>query len=75
MPGKIDCGQEFEYVVQITRENDSFEGSFEIRIEVYDGPVTFFGSGGEGCTRLIFSGSVEEYKAFIAEDAKEQLPS
>jgi len=72
---KTDCGQEFEYVVSITGHTEGWNTSFDILVEVYDVPVTFYGQGGENCTRKIFSGTVEEFKTFIAEDSKEKLPA
>lgn len=64
MPTKSDCGQEFEYRLLV----DFGMAGGTINIQVFDGPVTFFGMGGEKCDNEIFRGSVDEYRAWIASD-------
>jgi hypothetical protein len=57
-----DCGQEFEYVVDVQNYG---QDKAVILVTVFDGPVTAFGMGGEKCNNKIFSGTVEEYAAFL----------
>jgi hypothetical protein len=61
LPNTEPVGQEYHYIVNITQSMDG--GT--IRVIVYDGPITFFGMGGENCTDKIFEGSVDEFGAFI----------
>lgn len=58
------CGQEYEYRVHV--EYGMSGGSISVR--VLDGPMTAFGCGGEDCSNEVFSGTVEEFGAFV-EDA------
>lgn len=51
------CGQEFHYRIDADFEN--------VTISVFDGPMTAFGMGGEGCDNLIFRGSVENFGKFL----------
>ncbi len=52
------CGQEYEYVVSV-------EHDLQITVEVFDGPVTAFGAGGENCTNRIFIGTAKEFAEFV----------
>ncbi len=54
-------GQEFEYRVHVAYG----AGGGKIAVKVLDGPMTFFGGGGEDCANEIFNGTVEEFGAFI----------
>lgn len=56
-----DVGQEFHYVIDI----DHGMNGGTIAVVVFDGPVTFFGGGGEECKNEIFRGTVAEYGAFL----------
>ncbi len=60
------CGQEYEYRVHVGYGS----GGGKITVKLLDGPMTFFGGGGEECTNEVFSGTVEEFNTFIemAED-------
>ena len=53
------CGQEYEYYV------DCDMGTLAISVSVYEGPMTFFGGGGEDCNNRIFSGSPDEFSVWI----------
>ena len=53
------CGQEFEYYLDCDME------TCKITLIVYDGPMTFFGAGGDNCTNQIFQGTVSEYAEWI----------
>lgn len=57
------CGQEYEYEIFV----DYGMGGGTITVIVRDGPVTFFGMGGEDCANEVFRGSVEEYRQFISD--------
>lgn len=57
----LECGQEFVYRIDVTCGD-----TIEIEVVVFDGPMTFFGGGGEDCTREIFRGTVEQYGEFIS---------
>lgn len=61
IPQDSVIGQEYEYRVHVKYGN---EGG-EIVVRVLDGPMTMFGMGGENCTNEVFSGTVEEFDAFI----------
>jgi len=54
-------GQEYEYRVHVNYGN----AGGEIGVQVLDGPMTFFGGGGEECTNEVFSGTVDEFNAFV----------
>lgn len=53
------CGQEWTYVVIGNMT------TLQISVEVYSGPITLFGCGGEECTTKEFSGTVAEYKQWL----------
>jgi hypothetical protein len=57
---RVDCGQEFEYVISVMED-------LRIIIEVFDGPATAFGMGGEKCDNRIFVGNVEDFTTFVNE--------
>ena len=61
------CGQEFHYQIDV-EFGMSFgrKAGFPVRVTVFDGPMTAFGSGCENCTNKIFDGTVDEYGAFLA---------
>jgi len=61
IPTTDPCGQEFHYVIDAYYESP-------LKITVYDGPMTAFGSGGEDCTNKIFEGSLSKFKRFIDGD-------
>ncbi len=56
-----NMGQEFHYQIDVLY---GLQGG-EVSLSVYDGPMTFFGYGGEQCTNLIFSGTVSEFGQFL----------
>lgn len=69
VPEGSDMGQEFHYVLEVTY--GMFGGKVGVR--VLDGPVTFFGTGGDECTNIVFEGSIEEFGEFVeAEVLNEQ---
>lgn len=51
------CGQEYEYVISVDENH-------LITVEVFSGPMTAFGLGGENCTNRIFTGTVEAFAEF-----------
>ncbi len=51
------CGQEYEYVISV-------DENLLITVEVFDGPMTAFGSGGEKCNNRIFAGTVKAFAEF-----------
>lgn len=53
------CGQEYEYHLLCNSQK------LTIEMAVYDGPMTFFGGGGENCTNEVFRGTVAEYAEWI----------
>lgn len=61
VPDSGPRGQEYHYQVDIVF---GFDGG-TITVTVFDGPMTFFGGGGEECTNQIFSGTVAEYGEFL----------
>lgn len=63
MDGVCDCGQEYHYLIEV---DYSMSGG-SINLKVFDGPMTAFGFGGQDCTNEIFSGTVEQFVAFIGE--------
>ena len=66
-PAGAIMGQEYHYQINVAF---SIDGG-EVSITVFDGPVTFFGSGGEDCTNQIFCGSVQEFSEFITPEPVE----
>lgn len=58
-------GQEYEYHVRC-----DYFGENAITVEVLDGPMTFFGMGGEECTNSVFKGTVAEYCAWVKKPAE-----
>lgn len=52
------CGQEFEYVISVDEK-------LLITVEVFDGPMTAFGCGGEKCNNRIFVGTVEAFTEYV----------
>jgi len=65
-----EMGQEFHYVIDV---DFGMRGGV-ITVTVFEGPMTFFGAGGDECNEQVFRGSVEEYlewlpKQNLAEDA------
>lgn len=56
-----DVGQEFHYQPDVQYGED---GGM-VSVTVFDGPVTFFGLGGEDCTNQIFTGTVAEYGEWL----------
>lgn len=65
MPREGDVGQEFHYVVDVEFGDHGSQKNYPVTVTVYDGPVTFFGKGGDGCTNQIFKGSVREFGDFL----------
>lgn len=60
MGGTIrDCGQEFHYQVDVGPD-------LAVTVEVFEGPMTAFGIGGEDCTDSVFKGTVAEYGAYLS---------
>lgn len=57
----VDIGQEWHYRVNVAFGMDG--GS--VTVDVFSGPVTAFGHGGDECTNLQFSGTVEEYANWV----------
>jgi hypothetical protein len=62
-----DCGQEFHY--KVTGE---MFGEMRIMVDVYAGPVTFFGGGGDKCDKPIFSGTKDQFSAWIEKRADDE---
>lgn len=60
-----DCGQEFHY--KVTGE---MFGEHRIMVDVYAGPVTAFGMGGDKCNKPIFSGTKDEFAKWIEKRVK-----
>ena len=56
-----EVGQEYEYRINVAYGNRG--GTIEL--EVFDGPMTFFGVGGDQCTELLFKGTVEEWGTWL----------
>jgi hypothetical protein len=56
-PEGAACGQEFEYQISADGER--------LSIQVFDGPMTLFGLGGETCNNLIFDGDLEAFDKFL----------
>lgn len=52
------CGQEFEYVISV-------DENLLITVEVFDGPMTALGCGGEKCNNRIFVGTVEAFTEYV----------
>ncbi len=61
VPAGSVMGQEFEYHIHV----DYGMSGGQVSIRVFDGPMTFFGSGGEDCNNEIFSGTVTEFQSFV----------
>ena len=59
------CGQEYEYVITVI-------GYEQIEIEVYTGPMTFFGGGGDECVERMFKGTVGEFGEFLKIENEEE---
>ena len=66
LPDGTDCGQEYHYLVSV---NFGRDGGM-VTVTVFDGPMTFFGHGGEKCKNQIFDGTVEQFGKFLAEDTQ-----
>lgn len=64
MPHDTDCGQEYHYQISV----DFGMNGGDISVAVFDGPMTFFGDGGDECVNKIFEGNVYEYGAFISKE-------
>lgn len=47
------CGEEYVYEIS--------DGGGKIALKIYDEPMTFFGSGGEDCTNLIYDGLLDDF--------------
>lgn len=71
MENECNTGQEFHYVIDVEFGGAFVNETFLVIVTVYDGPVTFFGQGGENCTNKIFSGSVKEFGAFLKKDRED----
>ena len=54
-------GQNYHYVVDVCFSMDG--GS--ILVAVFEGPVIFFGGGGDSCNKKIFCGDVKQFGNFI----------
>lgn len=62
-----NAGQEYHYRIDV----EFGPNGGTIKVAVFNGPMTFFGSGGEACTNLIFEGTVEEYGQFLKHETEE----
>lgn len=60
-------GQEFHYEILV----DFGPDGGDVTLVVYDGPVTFFGEGGDECTNEIFRGTVLDFLGFLEERLEE----
>lgn len=63
-----DCGQEYHYRVSVRYSSSGGD----IELEVFDGPVTAFGHGGEQCTNPIFKGTVAEFGHYLANQPSDE---
>lgn len=68
MPHGIDCGQEFLYQVDVEFGMDWDRKGIPVNVAVFDGPMEFFGNGGDQCTNKVFEGTVAEYCEFISKE-------
>lgn len=65
MPHNTDCGQEYHYQISVEFGVDWEGAGAPVSVAVFDGPIVFFGCGGDECTNKIFDGSVEEFGEFV----------
>ena len=68
MPHGVDCGQEYRYQIDVEFGDGWDTKGFPILVTVFDGPVTFFGDGGDQCVNKIFEGTVAQYCRFISKE-------
>ena len=61
-PETREVGEEYIYILSCYGNEQNFGCSVgPIRLQVYDGPMTAFGMGGENCTNLIYDGLLKDF--------------